>query len=129
MKALKVKGPESSSHKAMGINSELHLRLQDVGYVRVMDYVLRRFEYREWKEPKSELYPIVSKIGGTVIVSHMLLDMGLENLFFSCCILVFISTSISSLFSHSLIFEQECILRAIVLYVCNSLYYFKECYT
>lgn len=65
MKALKVKGSESSSHKAMGINSELHWRLQDVGYVRVMDYVLRTGEYRKWKEPKSELYPTVSKTGGT----------------------------------------------------------------
>lgn len=64
MKALKVKGPESSSRKAMGINSELHLKLQDVGYVRVMDCLLRRAEHREWKEPKSELHPTSSKTGG-----------------------------------------------------------------
>lgn len=64
MKALKVKDPESSSHKAMGINSELHLRLQDIGYVRVLDCLLRRAEHREWKEPKSELYPTGSKTGG-----------------------------------------------------------------
>lgn len=64
MKVLKVKDPESSSHKAMGINSELHLRLQDVGYVRLLDHLLRRAEHRGWKEPKSELYPTGSKTEG-----------------------------------------------------------------
>lgn len=37
----------------------------------------------------------------------MILNMRLENLFSSCCILVFTSTSISSLFSHSLILNSN----------------------